>query len=156
MRVPASRDGVRLLRTCLHDKSPASDQTLRCMSTTPLRKAVAIPITALGPPPEPPQPSASGYGERIDKRRRQQEMLKRAKELRAAHDPDQKKSTSPLKRRFWEDVHISETPDGYQILLDKRPVRTPSKETITIPRSKPHLAHAVAVEWDLLSPPSRL
>ena len=45
---------------------------------------------------------------------------------------------------------MKETPEGYQILLDSRPVRSPSKQVITIPPSKPHLAHAVAIEWDLL------
>lgn len=40
--------------------------------------------------------------------------------------------------------------DGYQVLLDTRPIRTPTKEIITIPLSKPHLANAIALEWDLL------
>ena len=76
-------------------------------------------------------------------------MLKQAKELREAQSPA-KKSSSPLKKRFWKDVHVEKTPDGYQIQLDKRPVRTPSKQIINIPSSKPHLAHAMAIEWDLL------
>ena len=76
-------------------------------------------------------------------------MLKQAKELREAQSPS-KKSSSPLKKRFWKDVHVEKTPDGYQIQLDKRPVRTPSKQIINIPSSKPHLAHAMAIEWDLL------
>lgn len=36
------------------------------------------------------------------------------------------------------------------MFLDSRPVRTPNKSILTIPASKPHLAHAVALEWDLL------
>lgn len=39
---------------------------------------------------------------------------------------------------------------GYQIRLDHRPVRTPNRDVLTIPASKPHLAHAIALEWDLL------
>lgn len=39
---------------------------------------------------------------------------------------------------------------GHQVLLDARPIRSPSKEILTIPASKPHLAHAIALEWDLL------
>lgn len=35
-------------------------------------------------------------------------------------------------------------------MLDNRPVRTPSKTILTIPPSKPHLASAIALEWDLL------
>lgn len=41
--------------------------------------------------------------------------------------------------------------DGYQILLDTRPVRTPSRTVLTIPSSKRHLAEAIALEWDLLT-----
>ncbi len=40
--------------------------------------------------------------------------------------------------------------EGFNILLDSRPVRTPSKTVLTIPSSKPHLASAIALEWDLL------
>jgi ATP synthase F1 complex assembly factor 2 len=40
--------------------------------------------------------------------------------------------------------------EGYQIHLDSRPLRTPSKKVLTIPHHKPHLASAVALEWDLL------
>ncbi|HEU0049839.1 MAG TPA: ATP12 family chaperone protein, partial [Nitrososphaera sp.] len=42
-------------------------------------------------------------------------------------------------------------PEGYQIYLDSRPVRTLAKNILTIPSSKPHLAHAIALEWDLLA-----
>lgn len=42
--------------------------------------------------------------------------------------------------------------DGYHIVfLDTRPVRNPSTKTpLPIPTSKPHLATAIALEWDLL------
>jgi chaperone required for assembly of F1-ATPase len=43
--------------------------------------------------------------------------------------------------------HISE---GFQILLDTRPVRKADKSVLTIPHSKPHLATAIALEWDHL------
>jgi ATP synthase F1 complex assembly factor 2 len=36
------------------------------------------------------------------------------------------------------------------VFLDKRPVRTPSKEILTVPTSKHQLATAIALEWDLL------
>ena len=39
----------------------------------------------------------------------------------------------------------------YQVLLDKRPVRTPNKDVLSIPPTKPHLAHAVALEWDVMT-----
>jgi chaperone required for assembly of F1-ATPase len=76
-------------------------------------------------------------------------MLEAAKELRKQQQSPSK--SSPLRKRFWQSVHVTETPHGYQVMLDKRPVRTPTKEVITIPLSKPSLAHAVAIEWDMLN-----
>lgn len=73
-------------------------------------------------------------------------MLKQGKELRAS----QSGKSSPLKKRFWKDVHVKEVPEGYQVHLDSRPVRTPTKSILTVPKSKPHLAHAIAIEWDML------
>jgi ATP synthase F1 complex assembly factor 2 len=37
--------------------------------------------------------------------------------------------------------------DGYSVSLDKRPLKTPEKAPLLIPRSKPLLAHAIALEW---------
>lgn len=36
-------------------------------------------------------------------------------------------------------------------MLDTRPVRTPTKEVLPIPPTKPQLAHAIALEWDVLT-----
>lgn len=73
-------------------------------------------------------------------------MLKQGKELRAG----QSGKSSPLKKRFWKEVHVKEVSEGYQVYLDSRPVRTPSKSILTVPRSKPQIAHAIAIEWDML------
>lgn len=118
----------------------------RLLSTTTSQHATALPITATGPPPSAPVPTSSQYGDRVEERRRKAEMLKQGKELRAA-EPGK---SSPLKKRFWKEVHVREVPDGYQVYLDSRPVRTPTKSILTVPRSKPHLAHAIAIEWDML------
>jgi ATP synthase mitochondrial F1 complex assembly factor 2 len=41
---------------------------------------------------------------------------------------------------------------AYQIYLDSRPLRHPTTKTIVhVPLSKPYLAHALALEWDLLT-----
>lgn len=40
--------------------------------------------------------------------------------------------------------------EGLQIYLDKRPLRRPTKDILTVPHNKPHLASAIALEWDLL------
>ncbi|EXJ61531.1 ATP synthase mitochondrial F1 complex assembly factor 2 [Cladophialophora yegresii CBS 114405] len=121
---------------------------IRSISSTSSRCATALPITAAGPPPSAPIPTSPQYGDRVEERRRKAEMLKQGKELRAASQPASK--SKPLQKRFWKEVHVTEVPEGYQILLDKRPVRTPSKSILTIPRSKPYLAHAIAIEWDML------
>lgn len=123
-----------------------AEPSARQLSTTTSCAATALPITAAGPPPSPPVPTSSQYGDRIDERRRKAELLKQGKEIRASESG----KTSPLKKRFWKDVHVREVPEGYQIHLDSRPVRTPTKSILTIPRSKPHLAHAIAIEWDML------
>ena len=73
-------------------------------------------------------------------------MLKQGKEIKASQQGKQ----SPLRKRFWREVHVKEVPEGYHITLDTRPIRTGSKSTLTIPSSKPHLAHAIALEWDFL------
>lgn len=41
--------------------------------------------------------------------------------------------------------------EEYQVLLDTRPVRTPAKDVLSVPPSKPHLAHAIALEWDVMT-----
>lgn len=73
-------------------------------------------------------------------------MIKQGKEIRASQQGKQ----SLLRKRFWKEVHVKEVPDGYHVTLDSRPVRTSSKSIVTIPPTKPHLAHAIALEWDLL------
>jgi ATP synthase F1 complex assembly factor 2 len=118
----------------------------RQLSSTISRQAVALPITATGPPPRPPVPSVSQQDDRIERRRRHAEMLKQGKEIRA----NQQGKQSPLRKRFWKEVHVKDVPEGYHVILDSRPVRTSSKSILTIPSSKPHLANAIALEWDLL------
>ncbi|RMD42573.1 hypothetical protein DV735_g2547, partial [Chaetothyriales sp. CBS 134920] len=120
----------------------------RCLSSSALRPATTLPATGTGPPPAPPKPDVRSYGARVDEKRRKMELLKQGKEIRAGQ-PD--RSSSPLKRRFWKEVHVQETADGYRVLLDKRPVRLPSKAAVVVPLSKPHLAHAIAIEWDMLA-----
>ncbi len=73
--------------------------------------ATPLPVGVVGPPPNPPLPAAPQYGERIERRRKQAEMLQQAKELRSSQGPKGKQS--PLKKRFWKDVHVKETPSNF-------------------------------------------
>ena len=82
--------------------SPCLRAHLQCLHTTVLRLATPLPITATGPPPAAPQPAASQYGERVDRRRRQAELLKRGQDMRAS----QMKPGTAIKKRFWKDVSV--------------------------------------------------
>ncbi len=49
-------------------------------------------------------------------------------------------------KRFWKSTEISETENGFQVQLDGRPVRTPSKTLLELPSRG--MAEAIAAEWD--------
>ena len=74
----------------------------QCLHTTAPISATPLPTTAPGPPPPAPVPAASQYGERVDRRRRQAELLKRGQDLRASH----MKPGTAMKKRFWKDVSV--------------------------------------------------
>ena len=48
-------------------------------------------------------------------------------------------------KRFYKDVTLEKTSDGYAVLLDGRSVKTPSKKPLIVPSSA--LAELVAQEW---------
>lgn len=81
--------------------------------------------------------------------RKKAAVIQQAKDIRASQDPTKK--GSPLRKRFWKDVTVEPNDRGYQIMLDTRPVRTPSKQILTVPASKVHLAYSIAIEWDVLT-----
>ncbi|KIW18865.1 hypothetical protein PV08_03154 [Exophiala spinifera] len=139
---------VRIARNLRGQHSYLSPRT-RLLSTTVSQFANALPITATGPPPDPPTPASGPYSDKVTERRRKAALLQAGKDIRASQSPSSSKK-SPLKKRFWKDVHIRESPAGLEVHLDGRPVRTPSKAILTVPKSKPHLAHAIAIEWDML------
>jgi len=49
-------------------------------------------------------------------------------------------------KRFYKDVSIDRTEDGYRVLLDGKPVKTPGRNTLFLPKSA--LAESIAREWD--------
>ncbi|KAJ5810546.1 uncharacterized protein N7503_002764 [Penicillium pulvis] len=114
----------------------------RQFHSSPFRAAVPHPITAHGPPPKAPAPSA----EFKSKVRQSENESSPGEEL-----PSKLTKPSPLKSRFWKDVHVHGKAGEYQVLLDKRPVRTPNKDILSIPPTKPQLAHAIALEWDVMT-----
>jgi chaperone required for assembly of F1-ATPase len=50
-----------------------------------------------------------------------------------------------LRRRFYRAVSVDKQPDGYAVLLDGRPVKTPARRTLAAPAQA--LAQALADEW---------
>ncbi|KAK3363436.1 hypothetical protein B0T25DRAFT_492173 [Lasiosphaeria hispida] len=128
--------------------------------------AKVVPIYGTGPPPEPPTPSVEfvDAASRLARRKRQGEMLRQAKDERAAakqrhstDGPGARESAlagdkkKRLAKRFWKAVHVKEINGAYEIHLDERALRRPNtKDPIRLPLSKPHLASALALEWDQL------
>lgn len=55
---------------------------------------------------------------------------------------------APLKR-FWRTTGIAADGDGWAILLDERPLRTPARAVLRVPTDA--LAQAVAAEWDAVA-----
>ncbi|KAI1323576.1 hypothetical protein F5Y16DRAFT_333266 [Xylariaceae sp. FL0255] len=119
--------------------------------------ATVSPLHGSGPPPEPPRPAADSADTRLERRKRQAELLERAAKIRSptgATTTQKSSSTAPplSRRRFWKDVHVRHVQGALEVHLDSRPLRRPdTKEIIRLPPSKPLLAAALALEWDLLS-----
>ena len=76
------------------------------LHTSPRIAANPLPVTTAGPPPSAPIPAASQYGERVDRRRRQAEMLQRGQEFRTGKG----KPGNAMKKRFWKDVTVQTNP----------------------------------------------
>jgi chaperone required for assembly of F1-ATPase len=51
-----------------------------------------------------------------------------------------------LRRRFYEKTAVQRGPEGFAILLDGKPVRTPARRLLNAP--SPALAEAITAEWD--------
>jgi chaperone required for assembly of F1-ATPase len=52
----------------------------------------------------------------------------------------------PLRKRFYAQAGVAETPKGFGIMLDGKPVRTPSRRLLAAPARE--IAEAIAAEWD--------
>ena len=104
----------------------ASPALYQCLHTTASRTATPLPITAAGPPPSAPLPAASQYGERVDRRRRQAELLERGQDLRTS----QMKPGSAMKKRFWKDVSVQIDDGMIMLLMDQLPSSIPLSQFV--------------------------
>ncbi|KJZ75732.1 hypothetical protein HIM_04889 [Hirsutella minnesotensis 3608] len=140
---PPTRTALGLLLR--HPNGPLSARLVHCSA---IKAANVAPILGTGPPPEPPSPVQRSYNDRIERRRKQAEMLKEAKVIRSAKDGKSRTVSS----RFWKHVSVQEVNGALEIHLDTRPLRHPqTKEIVRLPLSKANLATALALEWDSLT-----
>jgi len=58
----------------------------------------------------------------------------------------QELSRPAMPKRFYQAANAEETPDGFEIHLDGRPVRSPSGNSLVVPTGE--LAAALAAEWE--------
>ena len=119
----------------------------RWLHVTPSKDATPIPHpTITGPPPSPPESAPTSSSNRMSRRKQQAETLRQAQDTKI----DPSKPGSALRKRFWKEVHLKHNADtdSWEIYLDKRPVRTPARHVMGIPKYKSALAAAIALEWD--------
>src|SRR5882762_8453401 len=68
---------------------------------------------------------------------------------RSPLDPEEavrRNARRPQRKRFYAQAGIAETPKGFGITLDGKPVRTPSRRLLAAPTRE--IAEAIAAEWD--------
>lgn len=49
-------------------------------------------------------------------------------------------------KRFWKETSVDEGPDGFTVLLDGKPVKTPARQSCAVPFRS--IADEIAKEWD--------
>ena len=58
----------------------------------------------------------------------------------------QRSARSPQRKRFYTAAEVAEVDDGFSVMLDGRPIRTPSGRKMIAPNRK--IADAIASEWN--------
>src|ERR1700751_1850280 len=61
-------------------------------------------------------------------------------------EASQKSSRGPERKRFYKTVDVAETPEGFAVRLDGKPIRTPGKRLLAAPSRE--IADAMAAEWE--------
>lgn len=61
-------------------------------------------------------------------------------------EASRKSSRTPLRKRFYTSAGVAETPEGFAVTLDDKPIRTPGRNPLTAPTRD--LAEAMAAEWE--------
>jgi hypothetical protein len=104
----ALRPALASLRLAAPRRAPRP--LYHCLHTSAVRAATPLPHASIpGPPPATPAPHVSDPLERVARKKRQAELLKQAQDVRTEAKPSSKPK-SLLKKRFWKDVVVKETP----------------------------------------------
>jgi chaperone required for assembly of F1-ATPase len=61
-------------------------------------------------------------------------------------EASRKSSRTPERKRFYTSVDVSETPEGFAVTLDGKPIRTPGKRLLAAPVRE--IAQIMAAEWE--------
>lgn len=132
----------------LRQPAPVSpSQARRWLHASTSQKATPLPHpTVPGPPPQAPQAAITFAPDRVARKRQQADLLRERQEARV----NPAKPQTALQKRFWRNVSVHEADEGLQIMLDTRPVRTATRQVLTLPKSKRALATTIALEWDHL------
>lgn len=104
----AAKSVSRLLAPRTNQRAPFLSNCCRAIHSSASDPADVSPFHATGPPPEPPQPAAEHPYAKIERRRKQAELLRQAKELRKESSSASNAAKTPLKKRFWQDVRVKE------------------------------------------------
>lgn len=107
----ASQSLSKLFAPKTSQRAPLISKCCRTIHSSTSDPADVSPFHATGPPPEPPQPAPEHPYAKIERRRKQAELLRQAKELRKESSDASNAAKTPLKKRFWQDVHVKEV-DG--------------------------------------------
>lgn len=106
--------GMRLPTRLLPRRSPALlplPPLSRAIHSSAPNPANVSPFHATGPPPSPPLPAPEHPYAKIERRRKQAELLQKAKDLREAASSGGEKGKAPLRKRFWDNAYVKEV-DG--------------------------------------------
>ena len=97
------KNGTKAISSCSAYRASLS-QAQRCLHTSTSKPATVASITASGPPPTAPIPSAEHVDSRVARRRKQAELLKRGQDLRSVAGGTG--GGTAKTKRFWKDVHV--------------------------------------------------
>ncbi|CAD0115499.1 unnamed protein product [Aureobasidium uvarum] len=79
----------------------------RCLHNSSSRTATPLPHPiAAGPPPQPPQAPVTETEDRVARKRQQAALLARQAQIKV----DPAKPASALRKRFWKEASVKETP----------------------------------------------